>query len=421
MKRKKNLFSAMRRLASIILASGTLMSLLTLTGCGERATIDFMDCIDELSYTGTNGDGKAFLTLDEAKLRYYLKDIDSETTSLLVKNFCANAQFNNGHLSNGDKITFEIGSKYSEYTNGEADKELSKKLTENKIAVKNTTLTYTVSGLPDKIDFDPFEYLVFNVSGISPQCSVNINLDETYINNVYETNYQNRDSNNYPTLNYSDFEIVDYQSGYVYKKGDKVTVKLKDDVVDNLKRYYNLAETSHEYTVNPEKAYLVTDDVLNDENRDAIQKSVDDYANKEINSLRDKTADYSLKMYILDGITRDITGIGMGKLMTTSYAIRSIENVKFNSAYAGIIDDDTGYGIETRKCAYFLYEADVSIALDLKDKPIDDTFHCVLYVKIIDPLVEGDKISCYDCGLRSAPNLQDKIDSLIKAGCVKIL
>ena len=150
MKRKKNLFSAMRRLASIILAAGTLMSLLTLTGCGEKATLDFKELITVKTINGINGEGYALLSTDSDKALALLGHLNEASAISLLNSFNPKIINENGKLSNGDKLVVKV----------ETDEKLLK---EAKVRVENTELTFDVSGLPigikspEDLEGDTFE------------------------------------------------------------------------------------------------------------------------------------------------------------------------------------------------------------------------------------------------------------------------
>lgn len=121
------------RIAAAMLAVLTFFSILMLSGCGERATIDFMQIVRVTRYKGVNGEGSAVLDADRNKALAMLGNLNEATANAILEDIEIIPQ-NDGSLSNGDKLTVII----------KIDEQMLKNA---KVKAKNTVLTFDVSGL----------------------------------------------------------------------------------------------------------------------------------------------------------------------------------------------------------------------------------------------------------------------------------
>lgn len=140
-----------KKFAAAMLAVLTLLSVLMLSGCGERATVDFMQVVSVTGYKGVNGEGYAVLDADRNKALAMLGNLNEATANAILEDIEVLPQ-NDGKLSNGDKLTVII----------KVDEQMLKNA---KVKVKNTELTFDVSGLvtgiksPGDLEGESFEEL----------------------------------------------------------------------------------------------------------------------------------------------------------------------------------------------------------------------------------------------------------------------
>ncbi len=140
-----------KKFAAALLAVLTLFSVLMLSGCGERATLDFSQIVTVTRYKGVNGEGTAVIDADRNKALAMLGTLNEATASAILEDIEVLPQ-NDGSLSNGDKLTVVI----------KIDEQMLKNA---KIKAKNTVLTFDVSGLvtaiksPKDLEGESFEEL----------------------------------------------------------------------------------------------------------------------------------------------------------------------------------------------------------------------------------------------------------------------
>lgn len=121
------------RIAAALLAVLTLFSVLMLSGCGERATLDFSQIVTVTRFKGVNGEGTAVIDADSNKALAMLGNLNEATANAILEDIEVIPQ-NDGSLSNGDKLTVVI----------KIDEQMLKNA---KVKAKNTELTFDVSGL----------------------------------------------------------------------------------------------------------------------------------------------------------------------------------------------------------------------------------------------------------------------------------
>lgn len=141
--KKKHSFSVLNKIASAILAAAALLSVLMLTGCGEKVTLDFKELISIKKISGVNGEGYAVLETDTDKAMVSLGHLNEDSAVSLLNSFKTQIKSENGKLKNGDKLTVTV----------ETDEKLLK---DAKVKVTNMELTFDVSGLPVAIK-DPVD------------------------------------------------------------------------------------------------------------------------------------------------------------------------------------------------------------------------------------------------------------------------
>lgn len=120
-------------IAAALLAVLTLFSVLMLSGCGERATLDFSQIVTVTRFKGVNGEGTAVIDADSNKALAMLGNLNEATANAILEDIEVIPQ-NDGSLSNGDKLTVVI----------KIDEQMLKNA---KVKAKNTALTFDVSGL----------------------------------------------------------------------------------------------------------------------------------------------------------------------------------------------------------------------------------------------------------------------------------
>lgn len=128
-----------RKILAALLALIALFSVLLLSGCGERATLDFSQIVTVTRYKGINGEGTAVLDVDSNKALAMLGSLNTATANAILEEIEVIPQ-NDGSLSNGDKLTVTV----------KIDEQMLKNA---KVKAKNTVLTFDVSGLVTAIKF----------------------------------------------------------------------------------------------------------------------------------------------------------------------------------------------------------------------------------------------------------------------------
>ncbi len=142
--KKKHSFSVLKKIASVLLAAMTILSVLMLSGCGTKATLDFKDLVTVKEINGINGSGYAVVIPDWDKAMALLGHLNSDSATSLLNTCEVNIE-NNGKLSNGDKLKVTV-------------KTDENALKTAKVKAENTELEFDVSGLPvaikESADFD---------------------------------------------------------------------------------------------------------------------------------------------------------------------------------------------------------------------------------------------------------------------------
>jgi len=308
----------------------------------------------------------------------------------LVGSFKIDEVENNGELSNGDIITVTIS------TNDEA-------LKNAKVSVKNTELQFTVSGLEEKTVIDVFDDVTLAVSGSSPYCSVSAEYSGSVLLNEYS------------------FQITstDGKENGTFQNGDKVTVVLDEDKIDYLEKYSGVIvnETSREYTVQADSSYILSAEDLSGDSANAFQDTFMNYVNKRIEGGKDGT-DKDAKWNLISGVS----GFNAGTLAASTCSLNDVENISFNSAYAGVIGENFYGIIKYHKRAYLFYDADISYMVKRFGGVTEDTVSGVIVVCVENPIISSDgEITYSDISIASAADFQTAYDARISDSMSKIL
>ncbi len=358
------------------------LSLVVLSGCsGRKTTIDFEKCVD-VSFTGYNGEGTAYISPDSGYLFSLLGDMNMLSAAELVDSFTINPPENNGTLSNGDKVTVEI----------ETDKELLKNA---KVAVKNTELSFTVSGLKDKPEADIFADVSLAVSGASPYCKVSA----AYTGDISSIN-------NYSFM----ITAADGTEAQTCKNGDKVTVSLIDNALNNLRNDYVIKETSRDYVVKADSTYILSPDDLDGEGREKLNETAQNCLNEQINNI------LSNKKSVGSAIIAKLTGYNPISVASSSAVVTSIDNVEFNSAYVGTAYETSMFGsVSEKRYVYFFYDADLS-----HNYKSPETRHCLLLIRLTDAIITKDGLSYSNVSVGARADFQTAYNELITSDFGKL-
>lgn len=183
-------------------------------GLSQGTKIDVFEGLN-ISYEGMSGRGYAIFS--------------TENSSEFVKNYVVFG-YSETDLSNGDKITVTAS-----YSKEDADNNL--------IVIENDTKEYTVSGLKEPVNIDPFEKLEITYTGASPYLTASI--DSTKCDDMVNQ--------------YIRFEI---ESGFL-KNGDKFTVTAVYNEYDAEENGFVVKNNSKSYTVEKQPEYISSLDGLN--------------------------------------------------------------------------------------------------------------------------------------------------------------
>lgn len=209
-----------------------------------------------VSYSGTNGYGTAEVNTSKCDAVI----LDNFTFSITTSS-------NNGELSNDDVITVVANCTSASYNPDDSTIEYGG----NKYVVsKSSSSEFTVSGLGNVEELDPFENVTVNFSGISPRISANsMNTD-----NAIEL-----------IKNSFDYKISQTSN---LKLGDVITVtaEYKAGITDEtlLKRGFTLLKSKRTYLVEKVDAYATkTKDIDLTNIKNQMHKQLSSFSGSEIN------------------------------------------------------------------------------------------------------------------------------------------
>lgn len=372
------------------------LCLCLLSGCSGRKAIDLKSYVS-VEFSGYDGDGAAVVSIDRSAMLPLLDKQISPTA--ITESFEAAEIQNNGKLKNGDVIGVTI--KYNEL------------LMENsKVKVQNPTLSFTVSGLKEKQKLDVFAAVEFNVEGVSPECTVSVKYNGELPHGMY--------------AEYGAFELVlengevsDIYTDRKFKNGEKLTLRLSADALEQLGREYKIEETEREYTVQVDSAYILTSADLNADARKQLDKIAEDFLNEKIEAVKE-ASDRDARLRLLS----NVSGMNLGTLYAgVSSSIDELSATALKGAYVGVgtVSGSWGATVNNQKSVYYIYDADFSYYI--KESPRtsrEDDTTCALIVRIDDPKITPEGVMYSKLTFASAKDFESAYNSYITTSFEKL-
>ena len=355
------------------------------TGCKSAVLVDCGECVS-VKFDGYSGSGQATATLNQNYIASLLGEMNEYTVASVVNSFSLETIENNGSLSNGDVITVKVKTDNSVLENAG-------------VAALNTEQEITVSGLKEKEKVDIFKDVSIKVNGISPECSIAVS-------------YTGAECSPY------DFQIktVDGKevTGLKFKNGNKVIISLNESKVKSLEEEYIIEETSREYTIQADKKYILSADDLSEKDVAALKKISDDYADNRFIKLNDWTQEEAA--IVISKLT------GLNSLILASEGnthIKSVENLKYDSAYVGIGKTAGYFGqVKEERFAYFFYVGDLTYSYKNKETLLSDL---ALLVRLQDPVIDKNgKITYSKINFGIRESLDAALDEMLNGDFDKI-
>ena len=327
-----------RKILISALITTLLICVCALSGCSGSTVVDLKNYVG-VSFTGYNGSGTANAEVDTDAMLPLFKS-GSVTAASLYDSIDASVVEENRKLTNGDTVRVKVT--YNEQMMKNA-----------KIELKNTDLTFTVSGLKEKEKLDIFSQVELKVDGASPECKVSVKYPQKLnrtLNELLKIENESGDAIE-STSGTTDgaFKLGELKG--VFKNGDKLTLTITDKALEGFKEFEIIGETSKEYTVNSESKYILSAADLTDDARKELDKIAEDYLNERIENMDADTRDL---------IVSAVTGLNIGALKAgCSQRVDDLKVKGFNSAYVGT-GEITDWGVKKEvKRAYYFYDADV--------------------------------------------------------------
>lgn len=244
----------MRKICKAVLAAGAVLTLCAvMAGCG-KVEIELNDYV-QVDFNGYDTIGAVRYSIDfdsmiaENPNAFGLSENYSQQEGLSVRAALSNAiggSFDeNNLLTNGDNIEFAWS------VNEE------KLIEKYPVTLIYSDMEYTVSGLEELKDFDPFEYIEVSFSGVAPDGQLLINTDNDIpIKDIY----------------------FNAESFYGLSNGDTVTITAD---AGNLEQYaltkgYRLVKYSQEYTVEGLNYYAEELGQIPEELMEAMNRQAED-------------------------------------------------------------------------------------------------------------------------------------------------
>ncbi|MDE6731771.1 MAG: hypothetical protein K2J77_02710 [Oscillospiraceae bacterium] len=372
-------------------AALAVLCLCVLSGCSGRRTIDLESYVS-VEFSGYNGDGAAVVSIDRSAMLPLLDKQVSPTA--ITESFEAAEIQNNGKLKNGDVIGVTI--KYNEL------------LMENsKVKVQNPTLSFTVSGLKEKQKLDVFAAVEFNVEGVSPECTVSVK-------------YNGGSSDGRLEMVLENGEVLKNGFGKrFFKNGEKLTLRLSEDALEQLGREYKIEETEREYTVQVDSAYILTAADLNADARKQLDKFAEDFAKEKVEEIlanTEKSARLDL-FAAVSGVNRGTLYAGRGD------KIDRLEITGLNSAYVGVGNVSTSMGatVKNQKSVYYIYDAEIAYRYSSwGEKSREGDTDCALIVRIDDPKITPEGVMYSKLTFASAKDIDAAYNSSITTSFEKL-
>ncbi len=361
-----------------------------LSGCSGKTVIDLTDYVS-VDFFGYSGDGSASVFIDRSGMLPLLKD--QSAAEQIANDFSVADIANNGKLSNGDKINVTV--KFSE------------KMMENaKISVQNPTLSFDVSGLKEKEKLDVFAGVEFTSAGTSPECTVSVKYNGGSPYGKLELQTENGEI------------IKDNFDKRYFKNDEKITLRISETALEQLRTEYIIEETSRDYTVKTDSSYILTAADLTDEHRKSLDKIAEDLVKEKIDDItnyRDRAA--VIKLY------SQASGVNEGKLYAgITNRINKLQLEKLNSAYVGVGDVSGSWGSKksNQKSIYYIFDADFSYYLKDYSTVYEDEVVCALIVRIDDPRITPEGVMYSGLTFGSAKDFQSAYNSYITSKFEKL-
>ena len=266
----------------IVICTATAISMVSVfAGCGKKAEINLADYVD-YKFSGYDNDGYVEYSFDYDGLFDDLDSLKVEYDDDDLKKYIKINAGNTDDLSNGDSVEF--------------DWDISKRLEENvKATFVYADFEVEVEGLKEREQFDPFDYITVEFSGITGEGYAEINTDKVDSSPVSDIWFEFAGA--YGSLRNGDVVSVracalyDLEE-YCYDEGYILTSDLKEYTVSGLDEYASSVDQ-------------LPDDLLNEmksQGEDTFYSRLDDSAEGTIDSVE------CIGCYFLtakDGIERD--------------------------------------------------------------------------------------------------------------------
>lgn len=354
------------------------------TGCKSAVLVDCGECVS-VKFDGYSGSGQATATLNQNYIASLLGEMNEYTVASVVNSFSLETIENNGSLSNGDVITVKVKTDSSVLENAG-------------VAALNTEQEITVSGLKEKEKVDIFKDVSIKVNGISPECTVSF----SYSGDVCSP------------YSFSMKRVDGKETTEKYKNGDKIIISLTDSEIESLNKEYIIEETSREYTIQADKKYILSADDLSEKDVAALKKISDDYADNRFIKLNDWTQEEAA--IVISKLT------GLNSLILASEGnthIKSVENLKYDSAYVGIGKTAGYFGqVKEERFAYFFYVGDLTYSYKNKETLLSDL---ALLVRLQDPVIDKNgKITYSKINFGIRESLDAALDEMLNGDFDKI-
>lgn len=361
-------------------------------GCSAKRTINLADYVS-VEFSGYSGDGTARVNIDADAMIPLLDNQNSPRT--IAESFSAGEVKNNGKLSNGDTITVTVD--YNEMLMNNA-----------KINVQNPTLSFTVSGLKEKQKLDVFAGVEFITEGTSPECKINVTYNGGTPYGTLEMQLENGEI------------VADSFSNRNFKNGEKVTLRVSEKALEKLRTEYIINETSRDYIVQSDSAYILSPADLSDADRQSVDKIAEDFLHNKVQEILNNN-DKDARLRLL----ANVSDVNLGSLYAgISSRVDSLAVKELKSAYVGVGNVSGSWGVEIKnqKSIYYIYDADCSYYIkEVGTKVHEGDTTCALIVRIDDPKITSEGVMYSDIAFASAKDYQTAYNSYITSSFEKLI
>lgn len=374
-----------RKLLISVLITALLLCVCMVGGCSGSTVIDLKDYVT-VDFIGYSGSGTARATVDTDAMLPLFKS-GSVTAATLYDSFRAETLEKSGKLSNGDTVHVKVT--------------FNEQLMKNaKIALKNTELSFTVSGLKEKEKLDVLSQVELKVEGASPECKVSVKYPKKLnrsLNDLLKTENESGEVIE-SIINTSDGEFYLDELKGVFKNGDKITLTITDSAIESFNEFEVIGEKSKVYTVHSDSKYILSAADLTDDSRKELDKIAEEYLNARVGNM--------------DADARDIivsaaTGLNIGALKAgCSQKINALDIKGINSAYVGT-GEITNWGVKkVVKRTYYFYDADVKYYAKNFFDVYDGEKDLILVVIISEPKITPNGIEYSGLNFGAAENIE---------------